>query len=503
MDTNNDNNSFSSNNENKETNFQTANIIHKMKKIKKNKKKKQNIQNIEEFDILTNDNTSQETKEKEKEIKKEPSFFDKIRSFLKLKKDYIESFEDHEYEGKDYVTDPERFDDSFILKSIHKIYNDINSFNTYIAEKVLIISNGTHSDNDVTLIRNFIVLIECSLFSYVAVYNWIFLMFYADENHIKIPRVSVDGAYEFINPTAEEKEKRTSTERTQSGLLKMFLFFFDVALWFPQQVETLILDVFPGITGWFLNGPLIFIIVFLIIFYCSKKFAITIRDFYTSLLSNNKSNNLINLMYALTFILFILFAISYYSVTSVFGICVQLLRMMFVMILSVPCAALYIGLYLLIYSLFAIPIFGWKEGVSFQKVHDYITNRTSGFEDDDSCLNSGRVMGIIYALLRQLCKITDFVKDKLLLILYFVISLYAATDLTKALSIKMENRTILIILSMGITLIIGVLLYISIIAETKDFSKLNKVTDLTDKQKEIIFGSVEKQNLGVNTDQNM
>jgi hypothetical protein len=467
----NSNVSFSSINNDNNDNFQTANIIHKIKKIKQ-KKVKNNFKNIETFDTLNNtQNTETETETETKQNKPSRlqnfSFFSKIKQMI-TGKDITETFESHEYEGHDNIKEPKSKSGQFkktIIAFIDGIYGKMNAANTYIAESVVNnISMNTATDKDVELFRNSLVLFESATVSIWMVYNWYFLMYYAKDNNIIIPNIS-------------RKELKTKSNDPTSAMPEAYsfiLYLFEFAIWFPEQINNLLLNVFPKFTSWFLNGTCCFLIVYIICLYCTKNFAISFKNFFLDLLTNATSNGVINIMFGIVFILFFVSMFSFditgdpiadkktfLSASShpiPKGI-KWLLRFFITMVISVPAGAIASGLYLIIYSFFGRYLYG-ENTTTWKDIDIHIRNNNAGFQEEDMC-NNGGAWSFILSILRFIFKITDYIKEHLLKVVYFVLCIHSTVSLSNNLS-NMTNKDIIILFLVLITIAIGTIVYVSI-----------------------------------------
>ena len=333
--------------------------------------------------------------------------------------------------------------------------------------------NKTITD-DIALVRNSIVLLETAALSVWVVYNWYFLMFYAPDNDIHIPKFS---RFELL-----KQSNKSNSYSSVPGLKKMILYLFEFAIWFPEKLDGFLINnenffSFPGLTKHLLNGDSKFILIYLISFYCIKKFAISFKNFFIDLLTNTTGNKLINIMFAIVLILFFVSAFTFSFVgdmeadtnimfSFVSGMLnpigtfiVWLIRFFITITISVPMGAIICGLYLIIYSLFGRFIYGFS--TSLEDINDHIKTNIAQFENKDMC-NTGSLWNMFYFILRFLFKIMEFIKNNILTIAYFLIFVYTTITMITNLSSQMNNKEILIFLIVCITISIFIQLFIQL-----------------------------------------
>jgi len=326
--------------------------------------------------------------------------------------------------------------------------------------------------DDIALVRNSIVLLETAAVSLWVVYNWYFLMFYAPDNDIHIPNFS---RLELL-----KQSNKSNSYSAVPGLKKMLLYLFEFAIWFPEKLDGFLINnenlfSFPGLTKHLLNGDSKFILIYIISFYCIKHFAISFKNFFIDLLTNASGNKIINIMFAIVLILFFVSAFSFSFVgdmeadtnimfSFVSGMLnpigtfiVWLIRFFITITISVPMGAIICGLYLIIYSLFGRFIYGG----SMEDIDDHIKSNIASFQDKDMC-NTGSLWNMFYSIIRTLFKITEFIKNNILTIAYFLIFLYTTFTLITNLSSQMNNKEILIFLIVCITISISIQLFIKL-----------------------------------------
>ena len=345
--------------------------------------------------------------------------------------------------------------------------------------------------DDITLVRNSIVLLETAAVSLWVVYNWYFLMYYAPDNDIHIPNFS---RLELL-----KQANKSSSYSAVPGLKKMILYFFEFAIWFPEKLDGFLLNnenmfSFSGLTKQFLNGNCKFLLIYIISFYCIKHFAISFKNFFLDLLTNVGGNSLINLMFAIVLILFfvsaftftfvgdmeadtkIIFSFASSMLNPVGTFITWLIRFFITITISVPMGAVICGLYLIIYSLFGRFIYG---GYNIKDIDQHIKDNIAGFENNDTC-NTGGYMNLIYDMLKILFKFMDFLKNNVINIVYFLIFVYTTISMFTSLSNEMQNKEILIFLVVCITISLGINIWINLrkyFENTDNFDNLNNLNE--------------------------
>jgi hypothetical protein len=468
--------------------FQSAHMIQKIKKIRK-KKQKQNITGMADFDVLTNipnSNTpivdaraSAHPAASSSSADSSPSMFSveywKQQVFGKTIEGAKNYFEDSEYEGRDNLKEPES--KSFnvkdkIIRGINSVYNAINSVNQTIAAGIVNgISVNTATKKDIAIVRNQIALVESALVSSWMVYNWYYLMHYAKDTGKEIPAFSRIELLKNFN----------------GGIGKLLLYLFEFALWFPEKLDQLLLQWIPNATSWFLNGTCQFLLIYILCLIWTKNFAIAFKNFFIDLLTDATGNMLINLMFGIVFILFIIsmFTLNFIgevkhdaeevvsivnAIANPIGSFFKLFfRFLITIIISVPMGAVICGLYLIIYSLFGVYIYGgvsWGWSSARKDIDEHLRNANAGFQEEDMC-NSGGLMAFILAILRFLFKIVDYVKEHLLKAVFLVIFFNSSISMSNNFSNGMQNRSLFIFFNIIITIALAILVWVSMVTYVK------------------------------------
>lgn len=330
-------------------NFQLANMRHKIKRAKK--AKSNNYKNIETFETITNDASS-------------PSMGipDLSSNYVDPPKPVQEGFTNDEYEGWDTVKESTQKISFNPGTWVEFVYEFLTKINTIIATKISKALSGGHSnENDMKEIRNYISLLESVWVSTYIVYNWYYLMYYAPENATKIMSIS----------RADFKSNDTPGN-------KVLMFFFEYAIVLVETLNYIIMDFIPKKIGVYLNGSTNFSLLFLTILYCVKNFAIGFKTFLTDSLRFNLSSGgaagLITLYVIGQFIYTLIndsikskndpnwpkplimrifeMGMLFTPVALILVIIYYIIRLVLVMLISVPVGGILSGLYLIFYSFF-------------------------------------------------------------------------------------------------------------------------------------------------------
>ena len=305
--------------------------------------------------------------------------------------------------------------------------------------------------DDIILVRNSIVWLECAFVSSIMVYNWYFAIYFAKDprNDIHIPAFSKEALIKYF--TNEETGK-------QNPFIGTFVYFFEFAFWFPEMLDWVLLKIVPKTSG-ILNGTCNFLLLYFVCLYCTKNFAISFKNFFIDLFNvpdNPTGNMLINFM---VFIVVILFLSSSFSlnltpdmdgVKNVISLVTSnpfvmlikfVIRAIITFFISVPAGAVGCGLYLIYMSFFSRltwgkwSIFSVLFGMeSITDIDKHIRSSKAGFEEDDLC-NSNGLLTFLYSFLSIIFNFLEYFKEHLLKIIYTIM----LTCITVILAINMSS----------------------------------------------------------------
>jgi hypothetical protein len=455
------NRSFSNNNNADIRDFQSENMIHKLKKIKK-KKMKNNYKKVKELDILTNDIPLPTDNDNTINHKPSTATFQYIKNLIfNRDKPIIEKFEEDDYEG---IEKPRNTKSRQLINKtpedgniISRIYKYINFYNTYLAE-LLVGENETYNkksearEKDIKLVRNSIVWLECAFISSIMVYNWYFAIYFAKDKGIHIPSFSADSLIEWgTNPETTE----------ENAFITIFLWFFEFALWFPEKLNWLLVDILPKTSG-ILNGTCNFLFLYFVCLYCTKYFAISFKNFFDEIF------NMVSLqkfpthpiLWSMLLIIIGLFICSLMKKTIAAdqlqrfaesmsgGILYMVLKgiyhfihLIIILIFCIPAGAIGSGLYLIYMSFFSRVTWGnWKVNdvlfgmTSITDIDNHVRSSKAGFEETDLC-NSDTLFTFLYSVLSIIFNFLDYFKEHLLKIIYTIM----LAIITISISINMSS----------------------------------------------------------------
>jgi hypothetical protein len=470
---------FSNINIDNDHNFQTANMEYKMKKIKKKSKSKikNNFKNIETFDTLYNEDTHKKKHTSEEDEKEKPSKevenFDTLSSIFTNKVvEGAANLDDKEnrdnWEGHDNVKDEEKKIDwrDKGVKFVENVYDKLTFVNRKLSKEITYaLSNNNPTEKDEELMGDYLSTLFIAVVSLPITFNWYYVMYCVPKE--KLFNMSVQDF--------KEKSKEPGFE-----ILKLILFLFEFAFFFPSALNYLIIDFFPAITGKYLNGKINFMLVFFAVFYGLKKLSVHLKNMLIAIIKDSSNHFIVNIMFATVFINFFvsLFSMDFEEMFSffsspIFFIVKNIVRFILVIIISVPVGALLIFLYLIIYSLFATLIYG-KGSIakSFMDVNSH-TETSSPYLSNMSCDDDS----FFSILIRNLLKIVGFMKKHLVLIVViFIIVRYTfifRTELsnTEGIVPGMSFRDSFMFFNLLLFVTVGTWMYIGFMKQVDDAMK--------------------------------
>lgn len=415
-----ENETFSNNMDiNNEHNFQTANMEHKMKKIKNRSKPKMknNFKNMETFDTLSNEPSKKIADESSKEPVKEVENFDTMNSiFTKKIVEGATNLDDkndrNNWEGHDDVKDEEEKIDwrDKGVNFVEKVYGTTTYINRKFAQELTYaLSNNNPTEKDELLMREYISTLLTAIISLPVTFNWYYVMYCVPTEQL------------FNLSVTDFKEK---SKEEGNGYLKLILFLFEFALFFPSVLNYILVDLIPTYTRKWFSGKINFILVFFGVFFTIKKMALTIKNMLIAIIKDSTSNRIINLMFAAVFINFFvsLFSMDLDELFSfisspIFYLIKIIIRFILIIIISVPVGAFMMFAYLIIYSLFSIFIYG-KGGIakSFGEVESHSESSSSNLLNDN-CYGES----FFSIMIRNLMKIAGFLKKNLIMFVLILI----------------------------------------------------------------------------------
>ena len=415
-----------SKNDTDDHNFQTASMENKLKNIKKKKKAKMknNFKNIETLSVLENEQY-EIVEDNTDKIKKTPVDVDNIENFDTLNSIFTNKIIEgntnlddknnkDNWEGHDEVSEKEKDKIEWkkgAVQFVESTYESVVSYSRIFADRVAyVLSDGTYSEDDKIIIRDYFATIFASIISIPITFNWYYLIYY-------VPRNSV-----FSMTLSDIKEIQA---RLNIDSLKFFLFIFEFAIFFPLHLNTFLMEVIPFYTTNLFSNKLKFIIIYFCSFYGVKVITRKLKDLCLDLISDATSNTIINLMFAIVFINFFisLFSLTYEELFTfnpiIYGI-KNFIRFIVIIIISVFVAIILCLLYLFTYSLFGIVLYNKQE--LMETIKNILSHSNHDFDYGNKTCDEE---GILKRLFRYIMKIIGMFKENIfVVILVFVVVFY-------------------------------------------------------------------------------
>jgi hypothetical protein len=431
---------------NNTTNFQTENMIHKIHKIHK-KKKNRNYKNIEPLenihDIPETTNTS--TKEG----------FDVIPIAKFSEDDWTQN--DNIYEGGG---DRKNIDTKFsAADAVNSVYNSINNLMTKIAEKIVkLLSGKTYKPSDVPIVKKYVCWFFSLIAATIAVYNWVFLMFYKVDNvRIELYDISRDMLH-----SAGHVNK----------IYALLDYLLDIPIFFPEKLQEYFVKSGPDFLSYYINISVCFIVLFSLLtrfFYTSAS---SFRSILIDLASFNMANPLLSFMYGTTFLLYVLSFFEFQPITTVLNVAKlvagfpaslfmpifsNIFKIFFLMMFSVPIAATMCFLYIFIFSFFGIPLLS-NDGFfgTITKIREYINRNKYPIKDETIC----KPLSFLDQIINNIHIAIDFIYKYVLQLGFIIMLIYGLVDYMtniKGPTLKM----VLVLINCFLILVLGITSFIT------------------------------------------
>jgi len=363
---------------NNKLNFQTENMVHKIKAVHK-KKKKHNYKNIEQLENIhdTNDSSSSE---------REPI----IEGLAVLP---VATFSEDDWTNPDDIYEGGGQNNAPTKKFsavdiINATYDSVNNLTTKIAEIIVKIFSGKNrKDADILVVKKYVCWSLSIIAASIAVFNWVFLMFYKEYGE----RIELyDISREMLH---------------NAGLINKFYalmdFLFDIPIFFPEKIQTIFVKDGPDFISNYVNISFCFILILgglTKFFYTSAS---SMRNGLIDMASFNMSNPILSFMYGTTFLLYILSFFEFQPISAALNVAKlvsgfpaslimpfisNIFKIFFLMMFSVPIAAIFCFLYIIVFSFFGIPLlskYGFFETIT--KIRQYIDKNKLPIKKDTTC----------------------------------------------------------------------------------------------------------------------
>jgi hypothetical protein len=421
--------------------FQIINMNYKLKKIK-NKKKR----NHEKKPVLleTLDNVSTPTHD-DPAI---PSF-----SGENIREPFIEGYPDNEYDGIDNVDDKGDsagggFDPrKWIIDMINYIYDYINSFNQYWASKIVkILSQGTGQKSDVDLVRNYIAWTESIAGGCYVVYNWFFILYYSKVMKVQLYNIDIEKI--FTDAKTAMEEDSNIFKQLWYFLVIIIHYFFDYPINIMSLFNVGVTQLFPSIfSEYIFNSTFLFAILFFHSCQFLKHSARAVKE----LLINSIMFKVTPLSVIIYFTIVILWGKDLiltikkmtqakpasHPVSYVLYILERLLKLMLLLVIGVPSAALAIVLFLLVYSFFGVFIYNGFNLDTFVSIDSYVRVKKS--EHMASICDGYHWYDYLYEVLGLIMTFIDTLHGKLFTITFMLLYAYGCLDYSSNITPNTNN----------------------------------------------------------------
>ena len=210
---------------------------------------------------------------------------------------------------------------------------------------------------DVQLVKKYVEWVCATLISCYAVFHIFFLFYYKHELYYK------DGV-ELKDIST--KKLRADAASSFYSIESIFLFFFQFSWWFVESFEYYFNKYYVQTTKKYLNATLSFILLFVCLIWFFYYYPPFIKSFLFDMLDINLDNKFLSFMYFVFVILVIMDLLNlfnylptgpvYYKFTFMI-----IIRLVIMSVLTLPFSGIFIYLYVLIYSLFGIFLYGKDE----------------------------------------------------------------------------------------------------------------------------------------------
>ena len=199
-----------------------------------------------------------------------------------------------------------------------------------------------------------------------------FIMYYKDVENIKLIEIS-------------RKSLRENSDKSSFNLI--FLFFFEYAFIIPENFNLLITEWIPNLTKKIVHPAISFTMLFILLVFFFKNFAVFLKDFLINILTKDLSQNI---LYWLTFSVLMIYFIGDFATTVnemyknssilgfdkigaiIFLITTILKAFLCVYLIGVPTSIFFVVGYILIYTFFAIFFYRGFDLSIFKNIDEYV-----------------------------------------------------------------------------------------------------------------------------------
>lgn len=460
---------FSDENKDKGTlDFQTEHMKNKIKNVKK--KRCLNIQNIEP--LVNIHETSEENNE-------EP-----IIEGLNLNP--VVTFKDDEWTGNDNIYEggnshgnkTKSFAD--IIEDIYRKLTEKYDKMAYNLTKVF--SGDTFHESDVKHIKKYMNWVLSIIVASIAVYNWVFLMFFTYDNCLdvkvwKTPRDYISNAGS-LNPFYRILDKFTNIPLFFPEYLKKILF-----TWIPDFIKSNIDDPGPSCNSRDAKKDglsqivviLIFMFMLVLFTFLANSSGELIKNMLVDIAKFEFDGPLTIFIYFVTMVLFVMSfmetnpiatilpiggVLSFFKYTNPLFWIEKIIVLLFLIFAGVPIATALCLSYILSYTFLGIPLYKGSYGISEIKVliDEYLDRYKPTPRKDTSC----NPLGFFDKVINYIIKISNYIYDNCVKLGFIIVMLYALVD--SGINLKSNNlKVVTMIMTIASMLIIAIYSILSII----------------------------------------
>ena len=467
---------FSDDKKNKsKADFQTEHMKNKIKNVKK-KKKLLNIQNIEP---LVNIHEMPEDNSKEPIIEG-------------LNLNPIVTFNDDEWTGNDNIYEGGEKD---VLKTrsfaeiIEHLYQKLNDgYDNLIYNVTKFFSGNSFFSSDVKHVKKYFNWIISIIVASIAVYNWVFLMFFRynhskDNEGIKVPVWKTPRDYiserSSLNPFYHILDKFTSIPLFFPEYLKIA-----IIRWFPEFITSKIDK----------NGSskialiLMFMCILLLFTFMVNGSGEFIKNILVDIAKFKFEGPLTILIYAITIVLFLMSFIETNPIAAILPIggllsiakfmnpifwVEKFFILIYLIFMGVPIATALSLCYILAYTIGGIPLY--KEGQSIAEIKKQIDEFFDVYKPEPRRDTPCNPLSFFDKIINYMVRIFNYIYENCIKLGFVVVMLYALID--SGINIK-SNPLKLVTMLISISSIILVFMY-GILSFIKGESSKEEVTPIT------------------------
>ena len=422
--------------------FQTEHMKNKIKNVKK-KKKMLNIRNIEP---LVNIHETSEDNQGEPIIEG-------------LNLNPIVTFTDDEWTGNDNIYEGGNADGKntkSFAEIIENTYRKINERYDKLALDITTLfsgkkysQNSKNIDDDSKHIKKYMNWLLAIIIASIAVYNWVFLMFFTYDNCLRVK-------------VLQTPRKLISNWASINPFFKILDMFANIPLFFPEYLQQILIVWIPNFIKSKIDDPspscsssdpvhkdgLSKIVVILIFMFMLVMFSLIAID--SGELIKNTLVNIANFefegiltifIYFVTFILFIITfmetnplasilpfggLVSFFKYASPIFWFEKIIHLIYLIFVGVPLATCLCLLYILIYTFFAIPIY--KGSYSISEIKELIDEYLDLFKPTERKDTPCNPLTFFEKIINHMVKMFNYIYENCIKIGFLIVMFYMLID---------------------------------------------------------------------------